>query len=336
MKFLFILFTFLTFSSNVFAQGFEWNIEYENQLRSSTSEVDISKTRSLLPNKSSLERYIPFILDQGETAMCVAYSLANCRTIIYSKNKKFYQEKDIIDNSFSPFYIYYNLKENSDNSCTKGLSLVNTILYAHNFGMAKLKDVEYPDYWPFTQKQLQCNYYPPSHSNDVIDASKYKIDKPKSIPKNISRLEKINTLKDEIYNGKPIIFGMHPMPSSLMKSFGKDYWKPEYNIKSDGSIGHAMTIIAYDDDKYGGSFLILNSYGDKWGNNGKIWIKYENLIDYSDVFVIIGRNNEELIFESTNSEKNPELSNSRLSSPNYINTDLTPPLENYIINRGFF
>ena len=333
MKFLFILFTFLTFSSKVCAQGFEWNIEYENQLRSSTSEVDISKTRSLLPNKSSLERYIPFILDQGETAMCVAYSLANCRTIIYSKNKKFHQEKDIIDNSFSPFYIYYNSKGNSDSLCKKGLNPVSAIKYAHDFGMAKLKDVEYPNYWPFTQKQLLCNYYPISLLNDKIDASKYKIDKPKYIPKDLSRPEKIYQLKNEIYNGKPIFFGMHPMPLSLMNSFGKDYWKPEHNIKSEGSIGHAMTIIAYDDDKYGGSFLILNSYGDKWGNNGKIWIKYENLIDYSSMFVIIGRDNEEFIFESPNSEKNPNLNNSRLSSPSYINTDSIPPLVNYIINE---
>ena len=57
---------------------------------------------------------------------------------------------------------------------------------------------------------------------------------------------------------------------------------------------------------------------------------HKNFID------IFEENNEELIFESPNSEKNPELNNSRLSSPNYINTDLTPPLENYIINRGFF
>lgn len=39
------------------------------------------------------------------------------------------------------------------------------------------------------------------------------------------------------------------------------------------------------------------------------------------------------IIESLNSEKNPELNNSRLSSTSYINTDITPPLENYIINK---
>ena len=51
------------------------------------------------------------------------------------------------------------------------------------------------------------------------------------------------------------------------------------------------------------------------------------------MFVIIGRDNEEFIFESPNSEKNPNLNNSRLSSPSYINTDSIPPLVNYIINE---
>ena len=46
-------------------------------------------------------------------------------------------------------------------------------------------------------------------------------------------------------------------------------------------MGHAMVIIAYDDDRYGGAFQILNSYGPEWGNNGKIWIKYNDVIKYS-------------------------------------------------------
>ena len=86
MKYLILLFTLITI--NVFPQGFEWNEKINIQLRSNTSEVDASKTRSILPSSSSLERYIPFVHHQGETAMCVAYSLANCRTIIYAKNKR--------------------------------------------------------------------------------------------------------------------------------------------------------------------------------------------------------------------------------------------------------
>ena len=39
--------------------------------------------------------------------------------------------------------------------------------------------------------------------------------------------------------------------------------------------GHAMTLIAYDDKKYGGAFLIQNSWGLDVHNEGKVWIPYD-------------------------------------------------------------
>ena len=54
---------------------------------------------------------------------------------------------------------------------------------------------------------------------------------------------------------RPVFFGMDPFPTSLFNSFGKDFWRPSSNEpKNNSDIGHAMTIIAYDDYKYGGSF----------------------------------------------------------------------------------
>ncbi len=38
--------------------------------------------------------------------------------------------------------------------------------------------------------------------------------------------------------------------------------------------GHAMCVVGYDDKKYGGSFLIMNSWGQEWGNNGFAWVRY--------------------------------------------------------------
>ena len=58
---------------NVFPQGFEWNDSIDMQLsRSSISQVDASKTRSLLPASSSLERYV-FLLVHAirEQQLCV-------------------------------------------------------------------------------------------------------------------------------------------------------------------------------------------------------------------------------------------------------------------------
>jgi hypothetical protein len=37
-----------------------------------------------------------------------------------------------------------------------------------------------------------------------------------------------------------------------------------------------MCVVAYDDNKYGGSFLVQNSWGTDWGNNGYTWITYSD------------------------------------------------------------
>ena len=36
-----------------------------------------------------------------------------------------------------------------------------------------------------------------------------------------------------------------------------------------------MTIIGYDDYKFGGSFEIMNSWGTDFGENGFLWIPYD-------------------------------------------------------------
>jgi Papain family cysteine protease len=38
--------------------------------------------------------------------------------------------------------------------------------------------------------------------------------------------------------------------------------------------GHAMCVVGYDEKKYGGAFLIMNSWGPEWGNNGFAWVRY--------------------------------------------------------------
>ena len=42
-----------------------------------------------------------------------------------------------------------------------------------------------------------------------------------------------------------------------------------------------MVLIGYDDEKYGGSFQIVNSWGEDWGVNGKIWVKYKDFIEHT-------------------------------------------------------
>jgi len=48
-----------------------------------------------------------------------------------------------------------------------------------------------------------------------------------------------------------------------------------------GMGGHAMTVIGYDDRKFGGAFQIMNSWGEKWGKNGIGWVKYRDFSHYA-------------------------------------------------------
>jgi len=40
--------------------------------------------------------------------------------------------------------------------------------------------------------------------------------------------------------------------------------------------GHAVTVIGYNDSVNGGSFRVLNSWGEGWGKDGTTWIRYKD------------------------------------------------------------
>ena len=355
-----LLLTLFAMSTSIlaFSQGLIWNDEIKNELQSSFQEIE-TNTRSYYPSSYSLERYTPYVLNQGESGMCVAYALANCRTIIYAKNRNLSGKDKISDNSFSPFFLYYQVKEKNDNKCVFGLSPSDALIAIMDGGIAKLYDVEYPDYWPFTNKQL-CTYYPPSYTTDRNNAARYKIDEPRTFIDGLSNFEKISALKSELTSGNPIFFAMDPFPASLWASLGYDSWGPKQSVQCMGitlsenqckrkikssshcyqhkdqeekaSLGHAMVIIAYDNDMYGGAFQILNSYGTSWGNNGKIWIRYSDVIKYSVFFFSISRKYEVSSFGMP-SVQNIPLTNDSLDnfgSPSFIENNLEPPWSQYL------
>ena len=47
-----------------------------------------------------------------------------------------------------------------------------------------------------------------------------------------------------------------------------------YGSETIGEGAHAVCIVGYDDNRYGGAFKYLNSYGSGWGENGYGWITY--------------------------------------------------------------
>ncbi len=85
-------------------------------------------------------------------------------------------------------------------------------------------------------------------------------------------MERIENVKRALYNGNPVVIGFNVEKSLYIT---KNLYVPDG--QSTGG-GHAMCVIGFDDEKYGGAFEIVNSWGTNWGNNGYFWVKYDDFV----------------------------------------------------------
>ena len=91
--------------------------------------------------------------------------------------------------------------------------------------------------------------------------------------------------KKAISEKNPVVIGMACCSETFFKIARDGNWTPNSNeYASLPSGGHAMAVIGYDDDVNGGSFEVMNSWGERWGNKGFFWIKYSDF----DAFVRYG------------------------------------------------
>lgn len=278
-------------------------------------KVGITRSLNNL-SSASLEKYLPHTMDQGASGMCMAYSMATCRTILYARNNNITDINIISSEAFSPYYIYFKYKSTLGEDWQGGLSLYTERI--NQFGYAKLKDIEYPYYYPFSQHALWDFSLPSYVDLDIQSIKEEKFDNIFAIYSNSkdSVNEKISMIKSELSKERPVLFGFYPLPDSW-NNIKNEYWSDTIKVaclaydkmwndkfisddecdnltndpyslcnkhKPDDyyeSGGHAMVVIAFDNDKYGGSFQIINSWGNDFGDNGKVWVPYKDFVKYA-------------------------------------------------------
>ena len=126
-------------SSIMFSQGVLWD-ESSDSILTSLFPENTESSRSVidLPSSYSLEKYCPISdVNKQYGLMCVAYSLATARTILYAKNKSLTDKLEISRKSFSPYYIYYNVKIEGDTDCNLGLYPDQALKFVALNGFAK-------------------------------------------------------------------------------------------------------------------------------------------------------------------------------------------------------
>jgi len=204
-------------------------------------KLNKSNVKVELPKDFRLEP--PAVLDQGEVSSCVAHATIETVESIYNKR-------------FSPGWIYGN--RNFDNF-SKGMTIPDALKTAKDKGCV-----------------LKVNFDVNEEVLGIIDKVEEHRDQLESValPYKIgayARLDNTEEIKLALLKGLPVIFACTVKEDYL--SMNEEY---VINITDDKiACGHAMIIYGWNET----GWLIQNSWGTDWGNNGRAILPYEYPIE---------------------------------------------------------
>lgn len=229
----------------------------------------------------SLRKYSPFPQSQGQYGTCVGWASAyGAYTIQYAIRNNITNRYTITANAFDPYYTYELAQRKNDATCQTGTYVYHALLNARTDGMKRMYLNIY-DCDPYISETTKANSrnlrirgfkrlftYPEGGDEDWNIFFDYNIDK-------------VSPIKQALANNYPVIVSMK-IPASFQAVGTQKFWTPtEYERSNAGDLGnnkslggHAMCVIGYDDTK--GAFEIMNSWGGEWGDQGYIWVKYED------------------------------------------------------------
>ncbi|MFD0796006.1 C1 family peptidase [Maribacter chungangensis] len=208
-------------------------------------------------SSASLKQFVPKVGDQEGYSTCVGWASAYyARTILEARVTNNLNTNSITEGTFSPVFTYLNSNVENDYNCQQGAFIGRAMETMVEKGVPYYKDFN-----------VMCETKIPE--NLYEQAEQFKIKDFARIFGSDEEIDfKVDGVKRSLLNGNPVVIGF--MVDNSFHS-AKNVYVPD-ELGSTG--GHAMCVIGFDDDKYGGSFEIVNSWGEGWGNEGYIWIKY--------------------------------------------------------------
>jgi hypothetical protein len=91
----------------------------------------------------------------------------------------------------------------------------------------------------------------------------------------MKRADGTQAIKAALANRLPVVAGIFVYKSLYQLRGTNSVYQVADAPCDSGGCGHAVTIVGYDDDKYGGAFKIINSWGPEKGDDGYFWLPYQ-------------------------------------------------------------
>lgn len=227
----------------------------------------ITRDLESLPSSYSLKQYCPIPQTQGQYGTCTSWASAYAfRTILEAIHNGWTDKEKITQEAFSPLFIYAQIKNEYDYNCSNGSAISRAFYRLKEVGAAKKSVFNF-----------MCASSVPS---DIMSSAyPYRIGSFSTLVtygQHVMEGAKTALIKKAISENQPVVIAMHVYPSF---NTCKDVWDGN-TAGMDGY--HAMCVVGYDDNKYGGAFLIMNSWGSNWGNGGFTWVRYMDFCNNVD------------------------------------------------------
>tara|TARA_Y100001980_G_scaffold45816_2_gene27257 strand:+ start:39645 stop:40928 length:1284 start_codon:yes stop_codon:yes gene_type:complete len=232
-------------------------LKVDNQSYYDTPVLTATATDNL-PEVASLKRFCPKPGNQLNHLTSAGWATAYyATTILHARQSGQIDINTISREAFSPTYTHYAIQgENAD--CSIPVSIKESLDVLVNEGVPFF--TEYPYFCPDT---------PPGRVNLSTISGYSKVFNSYDPPE-----VKIIKIKTALSQGLPVVIALQTSSSFCEPG---ELWSPSTPIGTSGH--HAICIIGYDDNKYDGSFELINSYGKNWGSNGFIHVPYNKLLD---------------------------------------------------------
>ncbi len=229
-----------------------------------------------MPSAFSLKKYAPYTGNQGYYGTCTGWAVAyTARTILEAQRYGWTDRQQITERAFSPTFQFRVAPPNGP-KCGGAIT---------SYVVKSLQTVGSLPITEFKTGDPMCPAMPLQDSNKY-HATKHKIQEFATLWRGDynNSTGKIERTKASLAQGNPVIIGMK-CPKSFHKVGTKELWEPTESPNEDVSGllhgRHALCVVGYDDNKYGGAFEIQNSWGIKWGNQGYVWVRYSDFADFT-------------------------------------------------------
>jgi C1A family cysteine protease len=228
--------------------------------------------KKVLPGSVTLKQWFSPIEDQGQLGSCTAN--ASVGMLEYFERRAFGNHIDA-----SRLFLYKTTRNLMQEKGDTGAFLRSAM------GALVLFGVPPEEYWPYNiasfDKEPTAFCYAFAQNYQAI--SYYRLDPPGTTPDQL-----LLRIKTNLAAGLPSMFGFTVYSSiSQAEQMGGKIPYPTKGEKVEG--GHAIVVAGYDDSmkiknslvggtETTGAFLIRNSWGTSWGENGYGWLPYDYVL----------------------------------------------------------